>query len=225
MGQSRRGCAGDSSAGRVSRATIASPPQTPPAAGVCRQMPPCEAAPGSQNHGRWGRRSRTGHDRVNHPASYLEELPKNRGDDVSQAGDKADAARCVHRDANQQVAPHTGRGPSGLLPRSIRPTGSGPPRHERRGLHCDADAFVLGLINRHRGATAGEGPQAPLGAASLRPPLQARLRTECGLAAPLNRPSSRAARTSSRAWAVRSPRRSRPPRWQATRLWARVSPS
>jgi len=48
------------------------------------------------NHSRCGRRSRTGHDRVNHPASYLEELPKNRGDGVSQAGDKADAARsCI----------------------------------------------------------------------------------------------------------------------------------
>jgi len=48
------------------------------------------------NHSRCGRRSRTGHDRVNHPASYLEELPKNRGDGVSQAGDKADAVRsCI----------------------------------------------------------------------------------------------------------------------------------
>ena len=68
---------------RVSRAAIASPPQAPPAAGVCRQVPPFQGgqrrihlgagrgtpAPDSQHHGRCTRRRRIGHDRVNRVAT------------------------------------------------------------------------------------------------------------------------------------------------------------
>ena len=226
MGQSRRGCARDSSAGRFSRARIASPLQTPPAAGVRRQMPACEAAPGSQNHGRWGTaepyRTRSGQSPRLVSRGVTQE-PRRRRQPGWRQGRRSPLRASGCRSASSARTRAGAR--QAYLPRSIRPTGSGPPRHERRGLHCVWTAFVIGPDQSSPRGDCRRRTTGALGAASLRPPLQARLRTECGLAAPLNRPSSRAARTSSRAWAVRSPRRSQPPRWQATRLWARVSPS
>ena len=73
----RRGCARDSRGDEPPCAASASPPQAPPAPGVCRRIRPCKvarrstlvprgsSAPGSHGHGRWGRRGPIGHDWVN----------------------------------------------------------------------------------------------------------------------------------------------------------------
>ena len=225
MGQSRRGCARDSSAGRVSRATIASPPQTPPAAGVCRQMPPAKRHRARRiTVGAGGGAVQDTIGSITPPRisrSYPRTAATTSARLATRPTQPARASGC-------RSASSAAHGPGPVRPTSLDL--SAPPEAARLAMSdvgCTAlwTAFVIGPDQSSPRGDCRRRTTGGLGAASLRPPLPARLRTECGLAAPLNRPLSRAARTSSRAWAVRSPRRSRPPRWPATRLWARVSPS
>ena len=99
---------------------------------------------------------------------------------------------------DQQVAPHTGRGlvrptsltmPPSIMPPSIYASHRKPPASPRATWAAlrARTAFVLGPDQSSPRGDCRRRTTGALGAASLRPPLQARLRTECGLAAPLNR--------------------------------------